>query len=176
MVRCFVGMLLPKNIIESILPVKNELVRLQMGCKLVEDETLHVCLSFLGEIEESRVETISNIIDEIGKEFKSFDVEITDVKMIPNEKYIRVLALDVVENDDMKKLRMEVKTRIGGDSKLCHITLCRVKDIQDKATVVQKIKEIKFYKKFTFDRLQLIKSELKRSGPVYSVVHEAFLE
>jgi 2'-5' RNA ligase len=169
-------MLLPKSVIESILPVKNELVRLQMSCKFVEDYNIHLCLSFLGEIEECRVETVCNGIDEIGKESKSFDVEVTDVKMIPNEKYIRVLALDVVENENMKKLRMEVKTKIGGDSKPCHITLCRVKDMQNKVVAVQKIKEIKFYKKFTFDRLQLIKSELKRSGPVYSVVHEALLE
>lgn len=174
MVRCFLGILVPEKIKDKIKLVKNELKNLPMKCKFVEDENLHVCLSFLGEINEENVKIISEKIDEISKKFESFDVEVDGIKMIPNERYIRVLALDVLDKGDvLNKLSKDIQVEIGGSVKPPHLTLCRVKTITDKPSVIKKIKEMnKNIGSFTVDRLQLIKSELRKNGPLYSVIHE----
>jgi len=175
MVRCFIGILLPEDVKNRVKLVKKELEELPIKCKFVEDENLHICFSFLGEISEGDIKIISEKIDSISKEFRSFDVEIDKIKVIPDEKYIRVLALEVFDkNGFLNSLSEVVQKEIGGDGKPPHITLCRVKTIANKLTVVERIKSMdKVVVNFNIDRLQLIKSELKKTGPVYSVVHES---
>ena len=53
MVRCFIGVLIPEEIKESIELIKESLIKLPMQCKFVERENLHICFSFLGEVEEA---------------------------------------------------------------------------------------------------------------------------
>jgi 2'-5' RNA ligase len=167
--------LLPENVKSRVIAAKKEVEELPMKCKFVEDENLHICFSFLGEISESDIKSISEKLDDISKGFRSFDVEISEVKIIPNEKYIRVLALEVFDkNGILSNLSGVVQKEIGGDGKPPHITLCRVKSVANKPVVVERIKSInKTTVNFSIDRLQLIKSELKKTGPVYSVAYES---
>jgi len=177
MVRCFIGFFLPENIKKHVAEVQREIVKWPLICKFVEMENLHICLSFLGEIREHEIDKISKTLDEICKNYSKFEAVIGGIKSIPNENYIRVLALDVLEKTGtIEKISEEVVQRIGGDSKPPHLTLCRVKNVSDKKTVIQKIRETKFYEKnFVITATQLIKSELRKTGPVYSVIHDSEL-
>lgn len=175
MTRCFVGLLVPSWLREKIKVIKKELGRLSLKCKFVEDENLHICLSFLGELDEEYIKNVSNKIDKISKKIESFEVKINGIKMIPNEKYIRVLALDILDKTgSLKNLNETVQKEIGGNSKPPHLTVCRVKTIENKGEVVEKIKEMnKNIGILEIDRLQLIKSELRKTGPIYTIIHEA---
>jgi 2'-5' RNA ligase len=176
MVRCFIGFLVPENVKEHIVKIQGEISKLPIVCKFVEVENLHVCLSFLGETDV--VNEIIKTLDEICSNYKRFDVSIGKVRLIPNENYIRVLALDVSERTgNIEKISKDIVRQIGGDSKPPHLTLCRVKSISDKKNVIQKLKEMGIEKiSFTVSAIQLIKSELRRAGPVYSVIHESKLK
>ena len=55
------------------------------------------------------------------------------------------------------------------------MTLCRVKNVENKETVIRNVEEIEFEEKILIESVQLIKSELTSSGPIYSVVHESKL-
>jgi len=177
MVRCFIGILIPEELKEYVESIKRELPDLPMNCKFVERENLHICLSFLGETDNSKIKSISENLDSVCTEFSSFDVVIDGMKMIPNENYIRVLALDVIDRaSNIEKITGEVLKRIGGDSHPPHLTLCRVKNIRDKQSAVQKIKSIKTENiPLLVSSIQLIKSELKKTGPVYSSIYDAKL-
>lgn len=176
MVRCFVGILLPEEIKESAMKAIEKIRNLPLRCKFVEKDNLHICLSFLGEISESDFENISKDFEAIALGFKPFDVFIKGIKLIPSEKFLRVIALDVIdETGRIESLRREVVKIIGGDSKPPHITLCRVKNIEKRDLTIEKLKEMENIEigKMKIDKLQLIKSELSREGPAYSVVHES---
>ncbi|MDI6798452.1 MAG: RNA 2',3'-cyclic phosphodiesterase [Candidatus Aenigmarchaeota archaeon] len=176
MVRCFIGFLIPEEIKKDVEAIKDELSKLPIKCKFVERENLHVCFSFLGEVEEKRIEHIIKTLDSICSNFKSFEVFIDGIKAIPSVNYIRVLALDVIEkNENLKNLIEEIRNRIGGDTKPPHLTLCRVKGINNKEVVAEKIEELKKRKIgiLKIMAVQLIKSELRRAGPLYSVIHES---
>jgi len=178
MARCFVGYLLPEKVKEELVDVQKLIEKWPLTCKMVERENIHLNFSFLGEIDEKQVENISEKIDAIGKMFENFEVEVGGLCGIPSESYIRVLSLDIIdENRLLKTVIEEVNRQIGGDTKPAHVTLCRVREIRDKNYVREKIDEerSKRHGKFAIDSIQLIKSELSRSGPVYSVVHEAKL-
>jgi 2'-5' RNA ligase len=175
MVRCFVGFLLPEEIKNKIVELQEKMEKWPMKCKFVEKENLHLCFSFLGEIDNSKIKEISNKLDLIGKGLKKIEVNIEGLAAIPNQNYIRVIALKILENDLLNKVFEEIKKEIGGDSKPAHITLCRVKSVENKSEVRRKIEDEKISGKFLIEAIQLIKSELKKTGPVYSVIHQAEL-
>jgi 2'-5' RNA ligase len=134
-----------------------------------------LCFSFLGEIDDSRIKEISDKLDFISKKFKKIEVEVDGIVAIPSQNYIRVIALKILENELLKKIFEEIVREIGGDSKPAHITLCRVKSVENKNELRRRIEEEKSCGKFVIGAIQLIKSELRKGGPVYSVIHQAEL-
>jgi 2'-5' RNA ligase len=175
MVRCFIGFLLPEEVKAKVFELQEKMKMWPMKCKFVEKENLHLCFSFLGEIDDSRIKEISDKLDFISKKFKKIEVEVDGIVAIPSQNYIRVIALKIVENELLKKIFEEIVREIGGDSKPAHITLCRVKSVENKNELRRRIGEEKSYGKFVIGAIQLIKSELRKSGPVYSVIHQAEL-
>ena len=176
MVRCFIGVRIPESLWTKIIEVQNMLKNLPIDCKMVESENFHISLSFLGEVEDEKIGFLSSVLDFICKNYSRFAVEIGRIKLIPNESYIRVLALDVIGNGILKSLSKEVKLKIGGDVKPPHLTLCRVRDVKNKNIVVDEIKKFDVnVGSFVVSSINLIKSELKKSGPVYADLHQSNL-
>jgi 2'-5' RNA ligase len=176
MTRCFVGILTPEEVNKNIEKVMEEIKKLPLKCKLVEKENLHICLSFLGEVKENDIKNICKSLDSLALNFKPFEISIKGIKLIPNEKFFRVIALDVESKEgEIEKLRNEVVKVIGGDSKPPHITLCRVKNIENKNLVIKKLTEMKDMEigRMKVEKIQLIKSELRKEGPIYSIIHES---
>jgi len=167
--------MMPENIKIKIISIQNSLRGLPIACKMVEMGNLHLCLSFLGEVEENGIDDICRKLDEISQRYKQFDADASGIKFIPNEGYIRVLALGC-SNTLLETISKNIKNEVGGDAKPPHITLCRVKSIEDKEKTIEEIKKIDSDAgKFTVSSIQLIKSELGKTGPTYSVIHDSKL-
>ena len=177
MVRCFIGIFLPETVKSEVINIQEGLKRLPIECKLVEKDNLHISLSFLGEIDDGKIEEIKKKLVEICSSITKFKVIVHQLKLIPTEKYVRVIALDVFDEQKMLiALSKMIKEEIGGDAKPPHITLCRVKNITDKQLFAQKIKELEIKtSEFVVDKICLIKSELRRQGPFYSMLDGASL-
>lgn len=173
MTRCFIGIFVPEGVKNEILKIQDELRKLPIECKFVEPNNLHICLSFLGDIEDEEIDKIRQKLAVIGSSVVKFKSVAHHLKLIPNEKYTRVIVLDVFDEQKMLLLLSKsVVEKIGGDAKPPHITLCRVRNITDKPMFIEKIKDLKINaSEFTVDKICLIKSELSRSGPVYSVLY-----
>lgn len=175
MVRCFIGIFVPDNLKDKIIKVQEDIKNLEIDCKPVEKENLHVSLSFLGEIENTKIDEIASKLDDICKRYEKFEVNITGLKLIPSKSYIRVMALDVTDSI-LGSISKNIKNEIGGDVKPAHLTLCRVKNIRSKQKVLEQLNNINFdIGNFTVSSINLIKSELNRTGPVYTTVHESKL-
>ena len=175
MVRCFIGFFIPTEIKEKIINVQKQIQKLPITLKLVEAENLHICLSFLGDVKEEKVKNICEKLDSICKRYDKFEVEISGIKLIPTENYVRVLALDV-KSTTLENIRKDVENEIGGDSKPLHLTLCRVKKIENKKETIEKIKKIESdVGRFEIEKISLIKSILQKTGPIYTSLYDSFL-
>ncbi len=142
---------------------------------MVERENLHISLSFLGEVVEDRINDISKKLDEICSRYQSFEASVSTIKLIPNENFVRVLALDV-SGSTLKMLSRDIEHEIGGDAKPQHLTLCRVKNIRDKQKTVEDIKRVgSGVGSFMVSSVCLIQSVLQKPGPIYTVLHESKL-
>ncbi len=170
-------MLLPQEIRERISSFQRKLSSTKIKAKFVEKENLHLCLSFLGEISESKLEKIEKKLREVCKDYGKLRVKVSGLLLIPSEKFVRVIALGIKDSEELERLRISIAEKVGGDSKPLHITLCRVKSIEDKSAFsgfASSYRNVSLGE-FVFDRVQVIKSTLTFKGPVYEVLREVTL-
>jgi 2'-5' RNA ligase len=177
MPRLFIGVMIPEDVKKYVEELKTGMSALPMDCKMVERENLHICLSFLGDVDDGKVQPIVDELDSICSGARKFDFEIGELLIIPNESHIRVLALRVTDKSEASdSIISGILKSIGGSSHPPHLTLCRVKGIRDRRAVIDGLKSLRTqYRTFHVSSIHLIKSELGRDGPAYSVVHMSML-
>jgi 2'-5' RNA ligase len=137
---------------------------------------MHLCLSFLGDVGEEKIEDLKRKMDDIALTYKKFSATIGGIKFVPSENYIRVIVLEALDaSGQLEKLRKDVEKNIGGDSKPPHLTLCRVKYIENKEKFVKEFGKVFCGESFTVDSIKLMQSMLSRNGPTYKILHESKL-
>lgn len=172
-IRCFIGVLIPESVRDGIVSLQKSIELLPCSCKMVERENLHICLSFLGDVSEDEVGLVLKNLEEICSNHNNFEVEAEKIKLIPNESYVRVIALDVSnKSSTLEKISSEIKEKIGGSVKPPHITLCRVKRVSEKKKFLDSIVNLRPATglKFIVDSIDLIKSKLSPRGPTYIAI------
>ena len=173
MVRCFIAILVPERVKDEMVSLQKKIANLPLKCKFVERENLHISLSFLGELEEVKIKDVNEKLRTICQKIPKFKIITDNVKMIPNEHFIRVLAVDIHKNEILEKLQSEIKKQIGGATSPPHLTLCRVKKIMDRTSVINQLKGYLIKENiFDVEFIYLMKSVLKRTGPIYSVIEK----
>lgn len=142
----------------------------------VKKEQMHLTLKFLGEVQP---DTVNKVKDELRKiRFEPFAVHLGSVGVFPNDDYIRVVWVGLEPEDKVIGLQRDIDEKLKGlfrkekDFK-AHITIGRVKYVEDKEEFMNKLKGINVErKKFNVNNFKLMKSTLTRQGPVYEEVEE----
>ncbi|MEX0999800.1 MAG: RNA 2',3'-cyclic phosphodiesterase [Thermodesulfobacteriota bacterium] len=170
--RLFIAALLPEEIRKQLTNYIDSLKHNIEGVKWEKSEKLHVTLKFLGDVEESMLDDIANLIQERASEYSPFKIELIDFGGFPNLKKPRILYIGLSNNTQLAKLVYELEEQLAGlgfekeNRKFVpHITLGRVKkkiNIEDRPHIVQS--------SFQINQIGLIKSELRPSGSVYTPV------
>jgi 2'-5' RNA ligase len=175
MLRLFVCVWIPNEIKEKIIKFQNEMRELPIDANFVETDNLHITVTFLGYKDLKEVEKIKSGVTVALKDMKKFNTRIKELKVIPNENYIRVIGISIEdENNLLANLIKKVAKEIGGDYyEKQKITLCRVKKIYDKAPVKDFIKKNTNIEigSFEIDSVVLVKSVLTKHGPVYETIY-----
>jgi len=180
LVRCFICIELSREAIDYIEEVQQLLKKKNLFYgKFTEPENLHLTLKFIGEISEEKVEEVKKKLSEI--EFKDFEASLGEVGVFIN-KYNSILWMklngkriwDLQEAIDEELLDLDFKKE---ERFMSHITIARMKKIQNKKEFLEYVKNIKTKKvKFQVKEFILKKSELKREGPSYTNIEEYSLE
>jgi 2'-5' RNA ligase len=173
--RLFIGIILnSKNIIGNYTNLFNNLTKFIDG-KWVEPHNLHITLNFIGELSD---ELVPKLIMEIQPHLQDYTdkVEIKGLTGFPNIWNPKQIVCKIInESNKLNELNKEFieilnKNQINVDNQryLPHMTLVRIKrlspgyDAAIKPYLNYSIAEIESFK------VDLIKSELTRSGPIYS--------
>ena len=169
--RCFVAVDIPEELKSRISSVHEEFSSLDV--KLVEPENLHFTLKFLGEIDETEIEAVSEKLSAVAKTLSPFSVLLSGIGAFPSLSYIRVIWIGAL-SDDFLNLHNTVAVslkNIGKPEKeaVPHLTIARVRSARDKEIIARIIKR---YEKESFGSMQVDKIKLKKStlaprGPIY---------
>ncbi len=171
--RAFISINIPCDISVNF----NELIN-DVKFKAVAPENIHLTLKFLGEITQKDAEEISDALNFIGNE-KKFKISLKGIGAFPNENYVRVLWINVVEGskeicelqrniDDVLKFKFPPEKDF-----VPHLTIARIKYVYNKEGLkkfIEKYNDFEFAK-FTAEKVSLMKSELRKEGPIYSEIH-----
>ncbi|MFC1710537.1 RNA 2',3'-cyclic phosphodiesterase [Nanoarchaeota archaeon] len=164
-IRSFISIDIPEEVRKEISGIQEKLP--EFVGKKTELENLHLTLKFLGGIDDDKLKKVREKLKEIS--FNKFNVEI-DLIGIFSETFIRIIWLHLTDCD---KLQKEIDNALIGlfDKEkrfMSHLTIARVKYIENKKEFLKKLDKIKIPKiSFAVDNFKLKKSTLIPKGPIY---------
>jgi len=145
--------------------------QLTKNAKLSLTKSFHITLKFLGDVQPDKVDKIIDIMKNI--KFQRFAVFLDSIGIFPTENYMRVVWVGINPEEKVFELQKNVDESLKPMFKKekdfkAHITIARVKYIEDRKSFVEQLKKIKVEsRKIGIKKFKLIKSSLTSQGPVY---------
>jgi 2'-5' RNA ligase len=176
MKRIFLGIDLPPELKDKIEALKQKSGLNRLPLKLVEPANSHIAVKFFGELTDSQINRIKDVVKETIGTFKSFNCLIKDVLIFPGLHSPRVLSL-AVESKNLEGLATKLFNKFDKTDFIikenrkytAHITLGRFKEGLSEIEL-KKIADLEFEDELTVNRLNLFASELTSAGPIYQII------
>ncbi len=180
MIRSFLAIELPKPILKKIEEVQGDLRSTHADVRWVSPEKIHLTLKFFGNIEESRIDLIFKSIEEPVRNTLPFSVRVKGAGAFPSLKNPRVIWMGLADGKEMLiSLQGEIEARLEkigfepeGRPFQPHLTLGRMKSSRGKEDLVRKMEKYpeEEFGDFQVERVALFKSDLRPSGPIYTLL------
>jgi 2'-5' RNA ligase len=169
--RLFIAIEIPEEIKEYIVKIQKNIDATTNKIRFVAPNQIHLTLKFLGEIQPNNLEEIKNNLKKIT--LKPFSVVLDTIGVFPSESYIRVIWIGLKPEEPILGLQRNIDEELKKLFKKekdfkPHLTLARVKYIEDKKSFIEKLKIINIEnKKIDVNKFKLVKSTLTPKGPIY---------
>lgn len=180
-IRTFAAITVPPSVKKAVEQIQDRFKQTRAPIKWVNPANLHLTLKFLGNVPEEQVGEIKERLADAGKGISSFILKATEIGVFPNEKRPRVLWLGFSEaSEQIQKLVGNIEHQLqksgfkpGGRKFTPHLTIGRIRPHGKKSSISQIIQN---EKNVSCDSIgvkcfHLIKSDLKPSGSVYTVLN-----
>ena len=177
--RLFVALNLPPEVRERLAAVQDRLRRAQADVSWVRAENIHGTLKFLGETEEKRLERIRPALAEVSKGSAPFLMEVSGIGSFGG-RIPRVVWVGVEDGaEPLTRLAQQIEAALGrvGFAKerrgfTAHLTLGRIRSPRNMQELLTTLKEFhaEEFGTFTATQFELMQSELRPSGSVYTIL------
>jgi len=181
LIRTFIAVELNPGFAEKIRELQSRFSGFDL--KFVDPELVHITLKFLGNVDESKVSSLSAALDSITCE--PFEAKIGGLGVFPKPSNPRVLWLGSTGNfralhDNVEKLLEPFKFEKDDKEFTAHATLARVKYLKkdQKTAFINTVKELKDTEIGTMcvNKVLLKKSTLTPKGPIYETLHTVYMD
>lgn len=187
--RAFIALEIPREIQQAIHTATATLrAELGGGVRWTPPENMHLTLKFLGEISPPQVDALTSALRVQADSVPAFKVEVGGLGSFPDVKRARVLWIGIQAPAEIQTLRRGIESacaRLGYESETRgfspHLTIGRVRQDATPADA-QKIRRaleaatIDSLGAVRVDSAHLFKSDLKKSGAVYTKIFSAPLK
>ncbi len=183
--RVFIAINLPADIKKQLGKYQEKWPELQG--KWTPKDNLHITLEFLGDMTDLQIADVCQVTKEVAGSHESFSVTLSKVMYGPEKKIPpRMIwvkgeadkgALDL-KNDLEDSLIEKVDYKPEGRGFSPHITLARLSAFAFREFNQDEIPEVDEMIDFTFtvESIEVMESELKKGGPVYTVLESFSLQ
>lgn len=171
--RLFIAMDLPNEVKDVLWDITKKI----KGAKItwVPKKNVHLTLRFLGEVDQSALQTLKK---RIRISASKLTLSIGDIGFFPDEICPRVIWIAIKPEKAIvalaQKIDAELLDLFSSEQKFqAHITIGRIKQVRDKELFQRSVDELNIRKlSFVVESFQLMKSELRSTGPIYQVIDD----
>lgn len=182
--RLFIAINLPKNIKKRLVDYQRKWVDLDPKyIHWVKESNLHITLIFIGYVDDDEMYEICNIMKEVAKRHEPFYINLEKIIVGPPHATPRMFWAEGKESRELAELQKDLEESIAGQVYLKketraykpHITLARFKyEVAKKLREMPEISE-PLNIEMPVETIELMQSNLKRSGAEYSVLESVNL-
>jgi len=178
MIRAFIAIALPEEIKDSIQDIVSGLREKNPAVRWVRPEGMHLTLKFLGNIDESFVETLSLGLDDVVAQYSCLKLTLSRLGVFPNVRRPRIVWIGLTGNiENLSHLAGSIDAlsfQFGIERERrefkSHITLGRLKVPTMVDLGIEFTQET-----FTATQVLLFQSKLSSQGARYSVLHRSVM-
>jgi 2'-5' RNA ligase len=180
--RLFIAAPIPGDELAKIVEIQNELKQgLRTAIRWINPGSIHLTLKFLGETPTNKIQDICCLMENVCNHMPIFSLVCGGVGAFPSIKFPKVIWLGLEAPPELFKLQTELEQKLTrlefkeeNRTFSPHLTLGRVQthlSTEGSFFFSQKIVEYSNKKiaVVPVKTLELIKSDLQPSGPVYTV-------
>lgn len=177
--RAFIAINLPQEIKRKLASYQERWA--ELPAKWTAIENLHITLEFLGDVDDQELADVCKIAGEVARQFEPFEIALTKIGYGPEKKipprYVWAVGEKSPQLSSLKRalnaaLGEVVKLPADAKSFTPHVTLARIKEMEWRQIEPEERPEAQDMVNFQFEAVsvEIMESELKRGGPVYTVV------
>lgn len=178
--RIFIAINLPEEIKRQLSKYHDKWP--ELPAKWTAKDNLHITLEFMGDLTDIEIGDVCNIVADIAKKHKPFPINLNKILYGPPKKNPpRMVWCDGEKSEELADLREDLQESLlakvnfrpeEGRSFIPHITLARISEWEFKKFDLDERPEIdeEVDMFFTAESIEVMESELKRGGPVYTIL------
>jgi 2'-5' RNA ligase len=188
-VRSFIAIELPDELKLRLTQLETELKGDEPpGVKWVSPESIHLTLKFLGNIDAGRIEAVTRAMEESVRGIAPFRLRASGLGVFPSLKRAQVAWVGINgEVDQLSRLQKQLESNLArrgfppkSRAFTPHLTLARLKNYaspDERQSFGRLIASREFEAgDIEVEAINLMKSQLTRSGAIYSRLSSAQLE
>jgi 2'-5' RNA ligase len=182
MIRLFVALIIPSDIKRDLFNICNKLSEKNEHYRWENPEKIHLTLKFIGEVEEDILDSIKENLEFIG-DFSSFDFKVTKFGFFYRDNEPKILWAGLETDERIHKLVYDLNQTLSRFSVPVenrkfkpHLTMLRLKR-NPGSEFLNKFRGYTFDEmSFSSNEVSLMKSELFRTGAVYTEIQKYILK
>lgn len=159
----------------------------ELPAKWTSKENLHITLEFLGHLTDQEIAQVCNVVNKVALKHESFTINLKKIIFGPVGKFPPKMIWAVGEkSEELSSLRGDLQdsllesVRFSPESRgfAPHITLARISEWQLRQMNQEEIPEIdeNIELIFTAESIEIMESQLNRSGPAYTILESCPLK
>lgn len=178
-IRCFVAVELPEALKKALESLRTRMDLPQFDVRWVQPANLHLTLRFLGEIPEEKLPLVEEASARAAGISSPFSIKIQGLGAFPKPEAARVVWVGVDPEAPLIELEKKLSRELSAlkwpppDKPFRpHLTLGRVKSsrgLGELRRLLERNREEKIGE-MVVEEIRLIRSQLQRSGPIYTVL------
>ncbi|GJM41871.1 MAG: RNA 2',3'-cyclic phosphodiesterase [Ardenticatenaceae bacterium] len=180
-IRLFIAIDLPEDVKDLLLETAVRLAKKvpNRAVRWVQREQMHLTLRFLGDTAVSQLPKLRQEITQVAARYQPIQLRLSGVGAFPQQKRPRVVWAGLAGNlEPLREMQAKLEDQIVAMGWVRekrpfnpHITLGRVKNAQQARGLAWDVELAEI--EFGVTAVQLVESELRPSGAVYTVRHKA---
>ena len=182
-IRTFIAVELPQDIHHALRQLQAILRMSMPDVRWTKAGNIHLTLKFLGDVQVSRLDAISEALRDVARQFAPFTMSLTGIGAFPNSRKPRIVWVGIDQGaDELVKIAKQIEAsmkRLGFQREKRpfrpHLTIGRVRRLEHPVTMTEALEraEVGELGEFSVQKVSFIKSQLDPAGSIYTTLAEA---